>query len=179
MPHFPVAVFTRISPSKEDLHRLLVPFKVANSNPRSKWKHYVVGEHWGGQLIVKDVVTGDLLPADSARIEALDLPAMLERNREKLGRAWDNAHSFQKRFGRPGFMMPDTGCISRDDYVAGATAFTPFAYILDGQWHEKGEMNPLGIVRNEKPDNVWVSEFSDVLTGQPPDHWITVFDCHI
>lgn len=193
MSHYPLAVFTESKPDDDDLHRIMAPYEETGRNPQSKWDWWRVGGRWLGQLLIKPGTHHAIIgvpgaygnradppeAVDGARVGDLDLPAMLERRRSELGKAWDDAREFQDTHGRPMFMAPHADTVSRDDYVASATPFTPFAYIHDGQWYESGEMGFLGTVRNEKPEDEWEQQFAGVLKQQPDDHWMTVLDCHI
>lgn len=70
---------------------------------------------------------------------------------------------------------------SREAYgeAAAKRAFTPFAYLKDGKWVERGRMGWFGIVMDEQNTDAWAEHFCDVLNGLPDDAVITVIDCHI
>lgn len=194
MSHFLLAVFTDAKPSSTQLHAILAPYEETRTNPYSKWDWWRIGGRWLGQLIVKhgvrDVIIGESgvfkneanppEAVDGARIGDLDLPAMLEKRRSELGCHWDEASAFLSKHGKAHPLMPDTRKIRRSDYVIEqARAFIPFAYILNGQWYDSGEMGMIGFVRNKQSNDKWETEFSDTLKEQPSHHWLTVLDCHI
>ena len=57
--------------------------------------------------------------------------------------------------------------------------YATFAYILNGEWHECGEMHYFGITSNEKDKDVWQAQFEKMIQSLPNDTRLTVFDCHI
>ncbi len=54
-----------------------------------------------------------------------------------------------------------------------------FAYVLDGQWHERGNMGGFGIVLDEKDENAWRIHLEELVAKLRQTHWVTVVDCHI
>ena len=58
-------------------------------------------------------------------------------------------------------------------------ALTTFAYIKDGEWHERGDMGWWGIVTDEKSRESWADEFWQMWSLLPDDALLTVVDCHI
>jgi|GEM_PF-4254326 len=58
-------------------------------------------------------------------------------------------------------------------------ALVPFAFILNGEWYEKGEMGWWAIVHNEKSENEWNKFFWKKWNEIPDDTLITLVDCHI
>jgi len=71
--------------------------------------------------------------------------------------------------------------VARVRYVetAAANAITPFAFIKDGQWIERGEMGWWACVSNEKDKDDWQQQFVDMFNALPDDTLVTVVDCHI
>lgn len=57
--------------------------------------------------------------------------------------------------------------------------YATFAYILNGEWHERGEMHWFGVAVNEKDKDVWQAQFEEMIQSLPDDTRLTVFDCHI
>jgi hypothetical protein len=55
----------------------------------------------------------------------------------------------------------------------------PFAYVLNGEWHEKGKMGWFGMTRDEQDQDVWDAQVRAALMALPGDTKITVVDCHI
>jgi hypothetical protein len=58
-------------------------------------------------------------------------------------------------------------------------ALVPFAVVMDGKWHEKGDMGWWGVVRGEKDQDDWNAQVAKLLDGLPAEKWLTVVDCHI
>ena len=192
MTHFSLAVFTDSRPSNQILDQILAPYEESPDNSQSKLDWWMIGGRWLGQLLVKAGVTDFILAetrvfdrdtppggVDGARIGDLDLAAMLKHSRGRHAGHWDYAFQDQLTRSYPHPLQVDTTLVSRDQYIALATVFSPFAYVLDGQWHEKGEIGFGVIVQSEDSQVKWNSEFAAVLARQPADHWITIIDCHI
>ena len=59
------------------------------------------------------------------------------------------------------------------------SAITTFAIVKDGEWYERGKMGWWGMVSDEKEDEAWDKEFSDLLDSLPDDTLLSVVDCHI
>jgi hypothetical protein len=76
--------------------------------------------------------------------------------------------------------LEDFQC-SREEYIARdrANAIGTFAVVKDGQWYEKGEMGWWGCVHDEKDDDEWGRQFSDLFDSLPDDTLLTMVDCHI
>jgi hypothetical protein len=70
---------------------------------------------------------------------------------------------------------------SKADYIqlARNSAITSFAIIVDGVWHERGEMGWWGCVHDEKDRDIWDKEFAKMLDELPDDALLSVYDCHI
>lgn len=70
---------------------------------------------------------------------------------------------------------------SKEEYVAIAkrNAFTTFAVLKNGKWYERGEMGWWGIVSNEKENDDWGQQFSDMVLSLPDNTTLTLVDCHI
>ena len=54
-----------------------------------------------------------------------------------------------------------------------------FAYVKDGEWHERAQMGWFAVTSNERPEGEWEKEFKDMLDSLPDDTLLTLFDCHI
>ena len=55
----------------------------------------------------------------------------------------------------------------------------PAAYVIDGEWHEKGTVGWFGTVSNEKPYMDWLTEYDDLIKTLDPETTLTLLDCHI
>ncbi len=192
MSHFTLAVFTDDRPSHESLGALLSRYEEAEGNADSKWDWWMIGGRWLGELIVQPGVNDFILGeaglfdnetqhggVDGARIGDLDLTRMLDRARRDRAAHWDQAHAQQKAGAEPHPWTVDTALVTKEEFVDQATPITPFAYLLDGRWIEKGEMGWFAMVKDEKPQAEWDQHFANVLDQQPRNHWVTVLDCHI
>lgn len=58
-------------------------------------------------------------------------------------------------------------------------ALSTFAFVKDGQWHERGEMGWFACVHDEKDKAAWQREFNAMLDTLPPEAWVAIIDCHI
>lgn len=58
-------------------------------------------------------------------------------------------------------------------------AAAPFAFVLDGKWHERGRMGWSACVSGEQPVDAWLETWERTWEALPPDARITVVDCHI
>ena len=56
---------------------------------------------------------------------------------------------------------------------------TPYAFVKDGKWVERGEMGWWGMSSNEKDKDAWAVEFYKMFNALPDDTLITMVDCHI
>lgn len=70
---------------------------------------------------------------------------------------------------------------SREEYVERQrkSVITPFAFLKDGVWSEKGQMGWFGMAMDEKAQNDWNDEFYEMLRSLPEDTLLTAVDCHI
>lgn len=67
----------------------------------------------------------------------------------------------------------------RETFVAKARAqaITPFAFVQEGKWAEKGKMGLWAIVTDEKEG--WASIYAKLLKDVPATWHLTAIDCHI
>lgn len=192
MSHYTLAVFTTDRPSQDAVSVLMSRYEETACNDDSKWDWWMIGGRWLGELIVKpginDFIVGEpgvfgnddqSRGVDGAQIGDLDLRAMLDRERDNRATHWDQAYSQQQKGAKPHPWTVDTSTVTKSEYVEQATPFTPFAYLLDGEWFEKGQMGWFAIVSDERTQADWDRQFAEVVEQQPRDHWITVLDCHI
>jgi hypothetical protein len=70
---------------------------------------------------------------------------------------------------------------TREQYVQAARdrAFTTFAVLENGNWHEKGKMGWFACVSNEKEQSEWNGQFNALIDSLSDDALLTVVDCHI
>ena len=63
--------------------------------------------------------------------------------------------------------------------TAALNALTPFAFVKDQQWVERGEMGWWACVSDEKDKDAWATEFLKMFKELSDDTLITMVDCHI
>ena len=56
---------------------------------------------------------------------------------------------------------------------------SPFAYLKDRTWFERGEMGYFTMVSNEKDQKSWDAEFEAFWASLDPEAIVTIVDCHI
>ena len=102
---------------------------------------------------------------DAARKEYHSQPAIAAANRSKA-LVWVDVDAL-------GFDV--------EPYVARvrASSMTPFAYIRNGEWRERGRMGWFGVAFNEQDADAWAREFHDYIATLPADTMVSVVDCHI
>lgn len=71
--------------------------------------------------------------------------------------------------------------INRERYIerAGESSFSTFAVLKDGKWYEKGDMGWWGMVSDEKDQDTWNKQVTELLKNLPDDTLISIYDCHI
>lgn len=65
------------------------------------------------------------------------------------------------------------------EWIESPPAITSHAYVLNGEWHERGEMGWWAVVHDPQQRTKWEDEVSDMVAGLRPDQWLSVVDCHI
>ena len=82
-----------------------------------------------------------------------------------------------------GFYNPEDFQMSREKYIERARhhALAPFAYVIYGEWHGRGEMGWWGFSTNDDERHIrdWAKEFNEFFDSLPDDMIITLVDCHI
>jgi len=123
------------------------------TNPNRKWDWWIIGGRWTGMLKLKEGANGSI-----GRPGLMTAPAM------------------------PGYC---DSVLKKDiDFEgirrsSGNLMFVTFAVVKDGKWYERGEMGWWGIISNEKPDDQWEKEFTNLIDELPDDTLLTIVDCHI
>ena len=56
---------------------------------------------------------------------------------------------------------------------------TPYAFVKDSEWVERGEMGWWGMASNEMEKDDWSQAFYKMFRELPDDTLITIVDCHI
>lgn len=70
---------------------------------------------------------------------------------------------------------------TREEHVQRArdSALCTFAVVKDSIWYERGSMGWWGLVSDEKDDNEWNRQFSEMIDNLPENTLLTICDCHI
>lgn len=63
--------------------------------------------------------------------------------------------------------------------TAAMNILTPYAFIKDSQWVQKGDMGWWGMSSNEKDKDEWAQQFYKMFSELPDDTLLTMVDCHI
>lgn len=58
------------------------------------------------------------------------------------------------------------------------SAVAPFAVVIGGVWHEKGEMGWFGMSHNEVSQDEWNKKVAELIDSVPDDTEFTLVDCH-
>jgi hypothetical protein len=69
--------------------------------------------------------------------------------------------------------------LTKELYLADTHWLTSFAYLKDGEWHERGNMGWFACVSDEKEGDAWQAEVEAMIASLEPGDWITCVDCHI
>lgn len=62
---------------------------------------------------------------------------------------------------------------------AGEQVLSTFAVLMNGEWHERGEMGWFGMVHDEKSEYDWCAKFMELFESLPDDTLLSMYDCHI
>jgi hypothetical protein len=82
--------------------------------------------------------------------------------------------------GIPGVFDNETGidqAIKKD--IANFDELTTFAYLVNGEWIERGSMGWWGTVHKEKDEQKWTEEQKKIKDLIPDDALISIYDLHI
>lgn len=74
---------------------------------------------------------------------------------------------------------PDPFFGDREEYIdnAGLLAISTYAFLIDGEWIEKGSMGWWGMSSNDDPE--WENNIMDIIDNIDDDMYITTVDCHV
>jgi hypothetical protein len=81
-----------------------------------------------------------------------------------------------------GFMFDfDEFLVPRQTYIAQAMAgaISPYAFVKEGKWYQKGQMGWFGMSSDEMTQAEWDKIVNDMLDSLPDDTLVTLVDCHI
>lgn len=79
-----------------------------------------------------------------------------------------------------GFDLEYFAC-SEEEYVAkvGRQAYSTFAVLENGVWHERGQMCMFGMSNDKMTQDEWNEAIDSILEGLSDDTLLTIVDCHI
>jgi len=178
--------------------------KRCSYNTQAHWDWYVLGGRWTGMLKLKKGRKGEqgepgLMTeeasegfVDQALLKDIDFDGMLEEDLEKYTKLYDqflekSNDPSQKEKVNPffDFGIHNKGTKeeplweTKEEYLKRNVHFSTFAFVINGEWHEQGEMGWWGVVMDEKEVDVWQEEFNTMLKNLPGDTLISIYDCHI
>lgn len=76
---------------------------------------------------------------------------------------------------------PKDFAVDRETYIRQAAnrACGTFSFLLNGEWHERGEMGWWGSVRKARDEDEWNDLFWRTIDGLPDDTLLSLYDLHI
>jgi len=181
--HFSLLLVTDQQPDDNYIERLLAPYYESESNEQPKWDWYSRGGRWTGALDADYDVE-----KDQRNIETCDLCRGTGMRNDNLGRSArvkDPAYTCNgcegkgKRLKWPTQWADFPGDQVMVKDLKPNTNIDFFAYLIDGQWIERGDMGWFGEVRDEKSKDKWLQEQKNIHASLKPEQWLTVIDCHI
>lgn len=71
--------------------------------------------------------------------------------------------------------------VTREEYMQRAANATlaPHALLLNGSWHQRGQMGWFGVVSDKVENETWYEKLAELLMALPPETLLTAVDCHI
>lgn len=126
-------------------------------------------------------------------IPKLDIPAPDRRNDlpadADYKSLWAEYHAqesvklFQEKISNYPFgsELDDYQC-TEEEYVQNAenAAISTFAYVLNGEWHQRGQMGRFGSVNDmTMSQEEWNKHMREMVESLPDDTLISIYDCHI
>jgi len=142
-------------------------------NPQAKWDWYEVGGRFANHLVSKSGMIGD-----SFMVQDLDFEIMAKEKKSNAESVFDDSKKEDSatRFFKYGIKKDET----REMYVARRSVpVNCFAFVVDGEWVERGSMGWWGCVSDEKDPGAWVDTLQNLVKSLRPEQWLTVVDCHI
>lgn len=135
------------------------------------------GERW-------EIVRGILGDSITTYIPWKEIQKKYPRNEEGQDRARNEYQcqpAHQKMMASKEFFEIEEFLCSKEDFIDAASkyALCTFAVLKDGVWYEHGKMGWWGTVSDEKDQDTWLKEFSDLVDSIPDTTLLTVIDCHI
>lgn len=175
-------------------------YELTTYNPDSKWDWYSIGGRWAGELKAKEGregyrsehvswIFGDESPYEEGFYDSLlkgdiDFEGMELAAAEQAAQIWDKYEEDVAAGNATMSKQYLTGAKpneTREEYIERArkNSFVPYAFVLNGQWYERGSMGWFGMSNNEMDMDQWRELFAKTLEDLDDDTLITVVDCHI
>ena len=172
------------TPSKEDEVKDVVG---ANSLPLEgvDWDR-MVAEEVAEVLVIYDkyrAVVGDELPPtweDWLKRECPDQENLSKETYQKASARYGELPGV-KFFKDNGYwVLPDWAFCERDqiEELVRNIRLPPFAFVINGEWYEKGRMGWFGMSDNHMTQGEWYQFFMEKMKELDPKTLITVVDCH-
>ena len=131
----------------------------------------------------------DIAPKKYIDIDAMEKPMV-----EKASKQWDGWHSGIKDLPKDneekqkwvrdnlGWLVSKLdierlSTMTRSEYVACKSVWSPYAILWDGTWYSKGKMGWFGMSVDE--ENNWEGQFKELWNEIPETELVTMVDCHI
>lgn len=97
--------------------------------------------------------------------------------------AQESVRLFQQKVSNDpfGLRLDDFQC-TEDEYVLNAenAAISTFAYVLNGEWHQRGQMGWFGCVSDMTMSQAeWNKHMREMVEALPDNTLISIYDCHI
>lgn len=129
-------------------------------NPHSKWDWYVEGGRWGNFIKTKE---GKYV--NSCKLSEIDWAPYSEDDYEEELATSIWGEKYKKLKEGVNYHLTKNN--------------PPFSIIIDGEWHEKGEMGYWGITTNEMSDEEWNELVMKHIEELPEDSMCYNIDFHI
>jgi len=178
------------------------------ANPNAKWDWYEIGGRWSGSLRVpadtesaKAKIRGNrkerephyiseepnIVLVDGARIK--DIVFTNEERYKRALRFWELVVEEQEAITKedkdltfslykPSYYLEKYK--TKEEFAKLDSAFSTYAVLKNGQWHEPGKMGWFGCSHAKVEEELAFEQgYKDLITeGAEEDDWITVVDCH-
>lgn len=146
---------------------------VDRTNPNAKWDWWNVGGRYRDTLITNNG------PCDHAWFSALNVAAMRKTALDKRKAHVREARNALASGHDEGTVKLMYGSRIFDaDYAANDRAWT-FAVLMNGEWHERGQVGWFGVVSNEQSPEDWNGTYWRLLQSVKPRQYVWIVDCHI
>lgn len=128
----------------------------------------------GGSIPVLEIPWSDFHKGENDKLTIEEKRA--KYNAQKAVQIWKKAGLNQPL----GLQLEDLQC-TEEEYGqrAADSSFSTFAYLIDGEWYERGRMGWFGAHTDDVSEEEWNSQIRSMLEALPADTLISIYDCHI